>query len=1402
MPQKFRLTASTIASYFKHRCDRLFRWKTVETRFRGRSGIGWNVPRDIRSHSRPGIALLMEAGDTFELERVNELIAEVGEAQVKHQGFGEVRGRQQILPMPSATFLQTLQERPLPRYIAQIEIDPNALPGFEAHFLRRFSLDPNTIYLGPARPDLIELIPAADNSENRYRLRIWDFKASQSARHEHFIQVAYYSFLLETVLELAHLTDTFETDIEFAVIRSRDGIEEFELAPYRLAVADFLTHRAPTILKTPAADAHFHVHEKCALCEYLETCRTEADAHYDLSRIAYMRSESKRRLRQAGIKTHRELAQITQESNGDQITNLRSLSHDLSNNLIRYMTSAKTLEDGQRRPLETSTLLMPRYENVRIVLSAEQDPVTNTCFALGIKTYEGWNEGNNQPLGNEEIFISSSPDREADILLRFLQTLNELLIRIDSQNQTLSDQPVETDPRVVAASQRQETAQRIHAQFKAKNPRLYKANLEHAPVIAQRDTLAQEAKQADRELKQIIRDVQWERRTQQTTVHFYVYDNLDVLVLKSLIERYLFDSTPELLAEIRNLVRLFPPESILPDAETFRSIPGTIVTQVLRNLVALPIPYLYDLRSVSEMYQPTDQSGQEKGFRFLPRYGFGWSHSNQVAFERIHDVWNSESFTPDARHPDRVLSPVEILQTIEQTVRNKLRATDSVVRAIRQDLGDYLLLRKEPFRLFTDFDPLDFQMLEALRIFTILEASLEEMAVKHLHTLPAEDRISKFECIRGLRYLTDRNTGDNSLWFTFDPGSRDAKFDVGDFNLVLTPENEPQRLLGDVDGRLFDESRWRHDPYKVTLEEYDPSVNPPQLRLKPDKLDKFRQRFDPDGVYVLDRLYVDYNSPKVRTILHRLHSAPQQARHIHDLLGTVSSTNWQPFVDDVNAIEELLKQQVAQSGRDPQGFLNAGQWHTFRGVFQSPLTLIWGPPGTGKTYMLGHILLGYMLAARQKERPLRILVTAFTHHAIGNVLKKASDLANHYGLAGNELVIAKAHGTHPHRADDLLPEQVERVYDGEIANFLNRNTPCLVVGSTVWGIFKAMKNAGESVQSWFDVIIVDEASQMKLSDALIALSASKPEANIILAGDDRQLPPIIHGTYPEEHEYMLTSIFAFMRYRMEQQKEHQPDIEQRMLFLLEDNFRMNEPLTAYPREVLYQGRFFSQQPNIKIATTPALSENTDDPIDFMLYPERPVVLCWYSSPVSFTARNPLEADLVARLANRLSEILTDEQTGQPFTHNQFAQTGLAILSPHRAQNSTIRQVLATYGFNGTDKALPLVDTVDKLQGQERDVVLVSYGVADEEYAEAEAEFLLSSNRFNVATTRPRQKLIVFCSESVLNVVPDDHRILLDSMMLKEFRRYCSDGLIQFIWTTPEFGNVVLNVQWKGFTRQE
>jgi superfamily I DNA and/or RNA helicase len=193
-----------------------------------------------------------------------------------------------------------------------------------------------------------------------------------------------------------------------------------------------------------------------------------------------------------------------------------------------------------------------------------------------------------------------------------------------------------------------------------------------------------------------------------------------------------------------------------------------------------------------------------------------------------------------------------------------------------------------------------------------------------------------------------------------------------------------------------------------------------------------------------------------------------------------------------------------------------------------------------------------------------------------------------------------------------------------------------------------------------------------------------------------------------------------------------------------------------------------------------------------------VVLCWYAAPRSFTARNPIEAELVALLTNRLSQILLQESkdgTLRPYSAGEFVRRGLAVLSPHRAQNSAIRHALARCGFDGKHKQIPLVE---KMQGKEREVIIVSYGVADEEYAMAEAQFLLSRNRFNVAATRAERKLIVLCSDTVLDAVPTDRRTLLEAMMLKEFRHYCNDGHLKRAWTASEGNEVTLNIQWKGF----
>ncbi|HOU41735.1 MAG TPA: AAA domain-containing protein, partial [Promineifilum sp.] len=1147
MNQKYRLSPSTIAAYFKHRCDRQYRWESVLQSDRGRAGIGWNVPRTPRFQSRPGITLLMAAGDEFEVSRLEELQQEHGPAAIAYAGIESDNGRRTVMPMPMPELAAVLRRPSPPRFVAQILIDLEATPDHAARFLRRFDLDPARVRVGTARPDLLAIIPG----DERRLLRVWDFKSSQAARHEHFIQVAFYTFLLEEALDAYGLSDAYAVDTSTGVIFARQGPDSFELAPYRLAIEDFLRHRAMPMLETPANEAHYHVNVGCPMCQYIDTCRAEADAGRDLSRIAYMTSESKRRLARAGFHTHRELAQLSEDD--PRWEQLRAAGHDLSMNLGRYVAVAQALDDGRPRPLGSRLLTVPAWEDVRVTLSAEYDPVTNTCFALGLKTLAGWQAG--RPQGMEEVFLLenplTTPDAEAQLLLRFLRVLNALLLRVDADNAAVAAE-MDAEPALAAARRAAYDAASAYAAFKAANPTL-RRNKNNGDLIARRDALQAAEKETKRALQDAEREARYQNARRQQRLHFYAFDGFDLTVLKRLVERHLFTTDAALRAELHTLVRLFPPESVMPDADSFRTIPGTVVIDALRQLVALPSPYVYDLRSVTELIPAANG---RRPYAFRPPSNFVYRGTNQIAFERIHDIWHARHFQPNPRDPASAIPPEEVRRRIERAVRDKLRATDEVIQWLKRDYRDGLLLRKEPFRLHDGFNPLGFGMLDALRTFTMLETSYAELSVKHLHTLPIADRVARFECLSGLRYIEAADEPDGSLWFTFDPAARDAKFARGDFDLVLTPAATPEQLVSHIDDPLFDRPRWRHEPFKVSLVEYDLQANPPRVRLKPNlPLEKFREKVDLTAVQTLDRVYVDYNTSKTIAVLNRLGTAPEIGQHVHELLDWASTSTWRPLIDDVGAVERELAACAARSGGSLS--LTSAQTRAFRGAPAVPLSLIWGPPGTGKTTMLAHLLLAYVLAARRGGRPVRILVSAFTHNAINNVLNKVAELLGRYGLGGSATLV-KVQGNQENAQDGQLPAAVERAHNKALAGLLGSDAPCVIAGSTVWGIYNAMNSAGGPVQPWFDVVLIDEASQMKVAEALIAFGAARPDGAVILAGDDRQLPPIIHGDYPAEHREMLSSVFAFMRARIEAHEED--GFAARTLFQLEENFRGNEAL--------------------------------------------------------------------------------------------------------------------------------------------------------------------------------------------------------------------------------------------------
>jgi hypothetical protein len=871
--------------------------------------------------------------------------------------------------------------------------------------------------------------------------------------------------------------------------------------------------------------------------------------------------------------------------------------------------------------------------------------------------------------------------------------------------------------------------------------------------------------------------------------------------LRGLVTRHVGDSdVGAALARFADAVFPHARRGIDPGA------PGTVLLDAVSELFALPVSYAYDLASVSDALRPAEGARP-----FVPSPEFAWPWSSQVAFERIHDVWHArrsaESMTSgrpstatesadrsesiDASSTVRPSSAgsrpgldaqpdaAAVEQEIRATVTAKLAAMDSVVRAVRERAvkrGESRLAGDDGFVPAPGGDePIPQPTLEKLRLFVQLEAAAEALSIRALHALPARDRARRFEAIRGMEMVERR--ADGKLVLEFDPECREAKFRPGDFALVLTNE--------DTDGLVeTDRKPWLRRRLMMELVEYDLSASPPRVVLAPSS------GFDAalkdghvhlDRVCVLDRASTDFNSARLVATLRRLAAGDGEAAAVLSLQGGTVPGGWPAQVSDDGA-RALLVEASKALGRE---VLNREQERARRAVLERACSVIWGPPGTGKTYLLAWTLLCLAASARAEGRPLRILVTSATHRAVVNVLARMAREVEGAGISW-PLRAVKLAGSGSEADRDLDGSPVDVIDDAKLPALLTAAQDAgepVVVGGTVWSLWKQMRTANAAggagddeegqaspVRPWFDVVVIDEASQVKVPEALVAMSSLRAGGRLVLCGDDRQLAPVVRGSYGGEGDTLFGSVFTHFaaRYRR---------------LMLRESRRMNAALVEYPRDQFYPG-LFSVVSRRRLDVAPTAP--TDDAVDALLWelifrPEDAVVLCTYRG-FRATARNPFEAALAARIARLARTGLIDGRTGAVFDAQAFKSEALAILSPHRAQNSAILGELAAGGWPRGE--LPVVDTVERMQGNEREMIVVSYAVADGEYAEREAEFLLNPNRFNVAVTRARSKLVVLMSDEVLRALPRDERVMAASMAVKGYPAHCADGARQVVLPGP------------------
>jgi Lhr-like helicase len=614
----------------------------------------------------------------------------------------------------------------------------------------------------------------------------------------------------------------------------------------------------------------------------------------------------------------------------------------------------------------------------------------------------------------------------------------------------------------------------------------------------------------------------------------------------------------------------------------------------------------------------------------------------------------------------------------------------------------------------------------AFQRFIETERAVQEKNIRELQELSLAERVERFRALGPLDFIGTGLDDEGSFVYLFELAngteSGVSKFRQGDF-LKLVPLGVKDLQSG----------------MSVIVESYEPHQGTIALFSR----QRGTLHLQKSLAYSLEEDADDWTTPKLLEVVQTVYSDT-----IHHPLRDLFDGAWD-FTQPVQW-QEWVCQWLQAEGRIAS--LNASQQQGLQMPFRHSLSLIQGPPGTGKTNLLGWILIALIRHAQAKNEPLRIAVSALTHQAIDQVLTKVVKLVNQHGLTDFPARCCKwGRWDGPEFVEESTTMQVEPLESPEQLML----SPLLILGATGYGLNNLLRKNKELPAKPFDWVIFDEASQILLPQAMLSLVHGK--GNFLFLGDVHQLPPVIRSA-PVEKERGDS-----LAQQADDVNNEHPDNEVRRSLLnlmlhrypqqsvfLDLTYRMNAEICAFPSRTWYNSQLHPAPANAA-ARLALQSRLSNDPLDRIIDPEQPVVLV-RADHRGCGQESIIEAEIMARLAHHLQSTygLDKEQ--------------LALISPHRAQNNRISRRLTELLGNSDD--LPLIDTVERIQGAEREVILFGFTCSDPD--QVLGEFLNNPNRFNVAITRARHKLIVVGSETFFTAVARNEESLRANVCFKEF----------------------------------
>lgn len=361
-----------------------------------------------------------------------------------------------------------------------------------------------------------------------------------------------------------------------------------------------------------------------------------------------------------------------------------------------------------------------------------------------------------------------------------------------------------------------------------------------------------------------------------------------------------------------------------------------------------------------------------------------------------------------------------------------------------------------------------------------------------------------------------------------------------------------------------------------------------------------------------------------------------------------------------------------------------------------------GPPGAGKTFLASHVI------ARLVAEGAKVGVVAQSHAVIENLMLAC--------CARDGFDVSRAVRL---RGKSVTPDAPwSEVSDSELVELIS-GAGGLLFGGTVWDYVSERRVPAGSL----DVLVVDEAGQFSLTNTVAAARAAR---SVLLLGDPQQLPQVSTGVHPYPVDVSALGWLS----------DGAAALDPRFGYFLGESWRMDSALCKRVSWLSYDGA---------LASAAATAGRTLQGVE-------PGVVSYPVEHAGCSVRSGQEAQAVV---DCVRELLGREWVPAAGAEPRpLAAEDCIVVAAYNAQVDCVREALITAGLADSSGAGVRVGTVDKFQGQEAAVVLVSLASSRVDSGRGTG-FVLSPNRLNVAVSRGQWRAVLVHSPWVAHSVPQD-----------------------------------------------